>query len=139
MEIKELERFIEKQKIYHSIAVKELSLGKKESHWIWFIFPQIKGLGSSYNANYYGLADAEETKKYWENDYLRNNYLQLCNILLGLSETNVSNIFDFPDDLKLKSSLTLFYLVTKDEVVKKTLQRFFGLELDDFTVKALKK
>ena len=134
-----MERFIEKQKIYHSIAVKELSLGKKQSHWIWFIFPQLKGLGSSYNANYYGLADAEETKKYWENDYLRNNYLQLCNILLGLSETNVSNIFDFPDDLKLKSSLTLFYLVTKDEVVKKTLQRFFGLELDDFTVKALKK
>ena len=134
-----MERFIEKQKIYHSIAVKELSQGKKESHWIWFIFPQLKGLGSSYNSNYYGLADANEAKKYWENDYLRNNYLQLCNILLNLEEVNVSNIFEFPDDLKLKSSLTLFYLVTKDEVVKKTLQRFFGLELDNFTVKALKK
>ena len=134
-----MERFIEKQKIYHSIAVKELSQGKKQSHWIWFIFPQLKGLGSSYNANYYGLADAKEAKIYWENDYLRNNYLQLCNILLNLEEVNVSNIFGFPDDLKLKSSLTLFYLVTKDEVVKKTLQRFFGLELDNFTVKALKK
>ena len=134
-----MERFIEKQKIYHSIAVKELSQGKKQTHWIWFIFPQLKGLGSSYNANYYGIANAEEARKYWENDYLRNNYLQLCNILLNLEEVNVSNIFGFPDDLKLKSSLTLFYLVTKDEVVKKTLQRFFGLELDNFTVKALKK
>ena len=134
-----MERFIEKQKIYHSIAVKELSQGKKQSHWIWFIFPQLKGLGSSYNANYYGLSDANEAKKYWENDYLRNNYLQLCNILLNLEEVNVSNIFDFPDDLKLKSSLTLFYLVTNNETVKNTLQRFFGLELDNFTVKALKK
>ena len=134
-----MERFIEKQKIYHSIAVKELSQGKKQSHWIWFIFPQLKGLGSSYNANYYGLADAKETKIYWGNDYLRNNYLELCNILLNLKETNISKIFDFPDDLKLKSSLTLFYLVTKDKVLEKTLQRFFGLELDDFTVKALGK
>ena len=134
-----MERFIEKQKMYHSIAVKELSQGKKQSHWIWFIFPQLKGLGSSYNANYYGLSDANEAKKYWENDYLRNNYLQLCNILLNLEEVNVSNIFDFPDDLKLKSSLTLFYLVTNNETVKNTLQRFFGLELDNFTVKALKK
>ena len=134
-----MERFIEQQKIYHSVAVKELSQGKKQTHWIWFIFPQLKGLGSSYNANYYGLANAEEAQKYWENDYLRNNYLELCNILLNLKEVNVSNIFGFPDDLKLKSSLTLFYLVTKDEVVKKTLQRFFGLELDNFTVKALGK
>jgi uncharacterized protein (DUF1810 family) len=117
---------------------KELSQGKKQSHWMWFVFPQLKGLGSSYNANYYGIANAEETKKYWENDYLKNNYLGLCKILLSLKETNVSKIFDYPDDLKLKSSLTLFYLVTKDEVVEKTLQRFFGLELDDFTVKALK-
>ena len=134
-----MEKFIEKQKNYHSVAVKELSQGLKQSHWMWFVFPQLKGLGSSYNANYYGLANAEETKKYWENDYLRNNYLELCKILLNLKEVNVSNIFGFPDDLKLKSSLTLFYLVTKDEVVKKTLQRFFGLELDDFTVKVLKK
>ena len=134
-----MERFIEKQKIYHNIAVKELSQGLKQTHWMWFVFPQLKGLGSSYNANYYGLADAEEAKIYWGNDYLRNNYLQLCNILLNLEEVNVSNIFGFPDDLKLKSSLTLFYLATKDDVVKKTLQRFFGLELDDFTVKALKK
>ena len=134
-----MERFIEKQKIYHSIAVKELSQGLKQTHWMWFVFPQLKGLGSSYNANYYGLADAEEAKIYWGNDYLRNNYLQLCNILLNLEEVNVSNIFDFPDDLKLKSSLTLFYLVTNNETVKNTLQRFFGLELDNFTVKALKK
>lgn len=133
-----MERFIEKQKIYHSVALKELSQGLKQTHWMWFVFPQLKGLGSSYNANYYGLDDAEEAKKYWENDYLRNNYLELCAILLNLQEGSASKIFGFPDDLKLKSSLTLFYLVTKDEVVEKTLQRFFGLELDDFTVKALK-
>ena len=134
-----MEKFVSQQKIYHSVAVKELSQGKKQSHWIWFIFPQIKGLGSSYYANYYALNNAQEVLEYWQNDYLRNNYLELCNILLNLPETNASNIFDFPDDLKLKSSLTLFYLVTKDEVVKKTLQRFFGLELDSFTVKALGK
>jgi len=71
-----MERFIKAQKIYYNDALKELRNGKKESHYMWFIIPQIRGLGSSFNAEYYGNKDLEEAREYWSNEYLRNNYLK---------------------------------------------------------------
>ena len=119
-----MERFIKAQKIYYSDAFKELTNGKKESHWMWFIFPQIKGLGSSFNAEYYGIKNLEEAKEYWSNDYLRNNYLELCNVLFSLEENNSRHIFGYTDGIKFKSSLTLFYLASNSELIHKVLGNF---------------
>lgn len=134
-----MERFIKAQKKYHSMALEELKNGKKESHWMWFIFPQIKGLGSSYNAEYYGIKDLDEVKTYWSNDCLRNNYLELCNVLLELEETNPRHIFGYTDGVKLKSSLTLFYLGTNSDIIRLTLEKFYSSELDMKTIGLLSK
>ena len=133
-----MERFIKMQKIYYSDALKELRKGKKESHYMWFIFPQIRGLGSSFNAEYYGIKDLEEAKEYWSNEYLRNNYLELCNVLLELEETNPRHIFGYTDGVKLKSSLTLFYLASNSELIHKVLGKFYNYELDMKTISLLK-
>ena len=134
-----MERFIKVQKEYHSVALKELKNGRKESHWMWFIFPQIKGLGSSFNAEYYGIKDLNEVKEYWSNEYLRNNYLELCNVLLELEETNPRHIFGYTDGIKLKSSLTLFYLGTNSDIIRLTLEKFYSSELDMKTIGLLSK
>lgn len=134
-----MDRFIKMQKIYYSDAFKELTNGKKESHWMWFIFPQIKGLGSSFNAEYYGIKDLEEAKEYWSNDYLKNNYLELCEVLLSLEENNSRHIFGYTDGVKLKSSLTLFYLASNSEVIHKVLGKFYNYELDMKTIGLIQK
>ena len=133
-----MERFIKAQKIYYNDALEELRNGKKESHWMWFIFPQIKGLGSSFNAEYYGIKDLEEAREYWSNEYLRNNYLELCNVLLSLDDNNARHIFGYTDGVKLKSSLTLFYLSSNSEVIHKVLGKFYNYELDMKTISLLK-
>ena len=134
-----MDRFIKMQKIYYSDAFKELTNGKKESHWMWFIFPQIKGLGSSFNAEYYGIKDLEEAKEYWSNDYLNNNYLELFEVLLSLEENNSRHIFGYTDGVKLKSSLTLFYLASNSEVIHKVLGKFYNYELDMKTIGLIQK
>ena len=134
-----MERFIKAQKIYYNDALEELRNGKKESHWMWFIFPQIKGLGSSFNAEYYGIKDLEEAKEYWSNDYLRNNYLELCEVLLSLEENNSRHIFGYTDGVKLKSSLTLFYLASNSEAIHKVLGKFYSYELDMKTIGLIQK
>ena len=134
-----MERFIKAQKIYYNDALKELRNGKKESHYMWFIFPQIKGLGSSFNAEYYGIKDLEEAKEYWSNDYLKNNYLELCEVLLSLEENNSRHIFGYTDGVKLKSSLTLFYLASNSEVIHKVLGKFYNYELDMKTIGLIQK
>ena len=79
-----LNRFKVKQELYHKIALNELKNGSKESHWMWFIFPQILGLGNSEMSIYYAIKDIKELEEYISDDYLMNNYLELCNILLTL-------------------------------------------------------
>ena len=133
-----MERFIKAQKIYYNDALKELRNGKKESHYMWFIFPQIRGLGSSFNAEYYGIKDLEEAREYWSNEYLRNNYLELCNVLLSLDDNNARHIFGYTDGVKLKSSLTLFYLSSNSEVIHKVLGKFYNYEFDMKTISLLK-
>ena len=128
-----LERFIIKQKEFYPIVFKELENGKKETHWMWFIFPQIAGLGTSYMATYYAIKDKEEAISYFNDDYLRNNYLTLCNVLLSLNTNDAIKVFGDIDDMKLKSSLTLFYLISGNCTIKMVLDKYYNGELDDFT------
>ena len=133
-----LDRFIKQQNHFYEIAYKEIRKGRKESHWMWFIFPQIKGLGRSEISKYYAIKDIDEAKEYFGNLYLRNSYLNLCELLLKLKINNAEDIFGYIDSRKLHSSLTLFYIVTKNELIMNVLdQYYFGL-MDKETLRILK-
>ena len=132
-----MNRFIEGYNKYYDIALKELKNGRKDSHYMWFIFPQIKGLGSSYNSNYYGLNGIDETKQFCNNDYLFNKLINLVNVLLDLTIADPIKIFGVIDSRKLKSSMTIFYLASNNILFKKVLDKFFNGELDKNTVELI--
>ena len=129
-----LERFKIKQKTYHKIAYDELSCGEKQSHWMWFIFPQIKGLGFSSTSIYYSINGKEEAMDYINDEYLMNNYIELCEVLLKLKTKNPVEVFGTIDSMKLHSSLTLFYTFTKNDIIKSVIDKYFNGELDRNTL-----
>lgn len=135
----DINRFVKKQKEMYDIAYKEIKSGKKKSHWMWFIFPQIDGIGSSPISKFYAIKDKSEVIEYFNNEYLKNNYLSLCDVLLKLEVCNPVDIFGYIDSLKLHSSLTLFYLITNSEAIYKVLKKFYNGELDEITYSILKK
>lgn len=133
------EKFLKAQASTYASAKAELELGKKTSHWMWFIFPQITGLGSSENARYYALADVREAALYLHHPVLGKRLIDLAEILLSLPTNHANEIFGSPDDLKLKSSITLFMLVENtDPVFEKVLNKFFNGEKDNRTISFLK-
>ena len=95
-----IERFIKIQKEDYAMALKEIKNGRKRNHWMWYIFPQLKGLGTSAMAQYYGLENLEEAKEYYNNNYLRKNLLEITKALLSLDNTNIESILGYPDNLK---------------------------------------
>lgn len=135
-----LNRFIDQQKTYYDIALKEIKNGYKSSHWMWFIFPQLKGLGTSEMAEYYGLNGIKEAKEYYENKYLRSNLLEISKALLKVENKSINYILGYPDNLKLKSCMTLFELVDNDEqVFKDILEKYYLGERDEKTIELVKK
>ena len=132
-----IDRFIKQQKHYYEIAYKEVRKGRKESHWMWFIFPQIKGLGRSEMSKYYAIQDIDEAKEYFNNEYLKNNYLNLCYLLLKLKTNNAEDIFGCTDSRKLHSSLTLFFIVSKNEVIKNVLDKYYFRTMDQETLRII--
>lgn len=135
-----LKRFIKAQSDSFEIAYYELSNGKKESHWMWYIFPQIVGLGKSETAIYYSINNLEEATEYMKNEILGPRMNLLVDILLNLDETDPVKIFSFPDNLKLWSSLTLFmYAEPSNPRFKMALDKFFQGRIDMGTVNMLKE
>ena len=135
-----LKKFIDAQEQNYERALKEIQNGKKLTHWIWYIFPQIKGLGFSDLANYYGIANLDEAKAYLSNDYLRNNLLEITNSLLNLKSNNIREILDYPDDLKVKSCMTLFYYANPNILVfKKVIDKYYDGNFDNQTISLLKQ
>lgn len=131
-----LDRFIEAQKNDFNRAYEEIKRGRKESHWIWYIFPQLQGLGYSYYANYYGIESIKEAKEYYNNDYLRNNLIKISEALYNLDD-DITNILGYPDDLKVKSSMTLFYKATGNILFKNILDKFYHSKFCETTLKML--
>lgn len=101
-------RFKEAQRENYNLAYKELQSGKKTSHWMWYIFPQLNGLGHSKLATYYAIKDIEEAISYLEDEELYNNLVNISKLLLEIEHTNPIEIFGQTDALKLCSSMTLF-------------------------------
>ena len=134
-----LDRFIEAQSSSYEDAMFELSLGKKTGHWMWYIFPQIDGLGSTDMAKLYSIKSLKEANAYLEHPILGERLIDSCEILLNLDAPSISDVMGFPDDLKLKSSMTLFEYASKpNSIFKKVLIRYFDNELDETSIKLIK-
>ena len=123
-----LQRFIEAQNDSYVQALKEIRNGRKLTHWIWYIFPQIKGLGFSYNSEYYGIASLQEAKDYLENELLRKRLFKITESLLMHKGKDIESIMGDIDALKLKSSMTLFDAVQPGSVFGEVLDEFYGGE-----------
>lgn len=133
-----LDRFVEAQApVYHTV-VAELAMGHKETHWMWFIFPQHKELGLSAMAKRYGITSADEARAYLAHPLLGSRLMECCKLLLGQRNANAFEIFGSPDELKLRSCMTLFSVACPQELVfKQVLATFFKGKLDEVTVKLL--
>lgn len=123
-----LQRFIEAQNDSYDQALKEIRNGRKLTHWIWYIFPQIKGLGFSYNSEYYGITSLQEAKDYLENELLRKRLFEITESLLMHKGKDIESIMGDIDALKLKSSMTLFDAVQPGSVFGEVLDEFYGGE-----------
>lgn len=117
--------FLKAQLVSYANALLEIGRGKKESHWMWFILPQLRGLGRSYNSEIYGFHGIDHARDFLFHDVLGSWLRQCVHALLDLPEVSVSKVFDYPDDLKLHACLTLFDNVAPKDVFEKALQRFF--------------
>ncbi|MDR1378246.1 MAG: DUF1810 domain-containing protein [Synergistaceae bacterium] len=134
----DLKRFIKAQETDYRTALTEIKNGRKRSHWMWYIFPQIAGLGSSPTSKYYSLKDLKEAKAYLDDETLGKRLMEISGALLSLESNDATQIFGTPDNMKLRSSMTLFSRVQDaDRVFQKALDKFFGGLPDKETIRLL--
>ena len=135
-----LDRFIEAQEIMYETALDEIKSGMKRSHWIWYIFPQLRELGVSAMANYYGITGLDEAKAYMAHPTLSARLIEISEALLCLKENDPERVLGFIDAVKVRSCMTLFAEVSKeDSVFHRVLQKFYNGEKDDKTLKLIGK
>jgi uncharacterized protein (DUF1810 family) len=121
-----LDRFIAAQEQTYAQALSEIRAGRKRSHWMWFIFPQLKGLGASSNAHFYGIDDLAEATAYLQHPILGPRLIEISRALLALPGNNATAVMGGPDDMKLRSSMTLFSRVNgADAVFEEVLDKYF--------------
>ena len=130
-----VERFLPAQDRSYSVAFQEIKMGEKQSHWIWYVFPQLKGLGHSHKSHYYGIADEKEAREYWEHPVLRQRLVDISNALLEQRhQKTIVQIFGAVDALKVKSCMTLFLYVTREHIFKDVLDSFFDGNYCNYTM-----
>jgi uncharacterized protein (DUF1810 family) len=133
-----LARFVEAQEPIYDDVVAELSAGRKRSHWMWFMFPQLKGLGRSGTAVYYGLDGRAEADAYFQHALLRTRLVQCTQLVLSHPDRTAHAIFGSPDDLKLQSCMTLFEAIAPDEpAFGEVLRQFYAGARDETTLTML--
>lgn len=121
-----LQRFVDAQDPVYAAVCAELSKGRKTSHWMWFVFPQLAALGRSGTARFYGLADAAQARAYWTHPTLGTRLRECSRLVLSVKGQSAHDIFGSPDDLKLCSCMTLFEAAVPDEpVFADVLDRFY--------------
>lgn len=133
----DLNRFITAQERSYDAALSEIRSGRKRTHWMWYIFPQIEGLGRSSTAQYYAISDLQEAKEYYAHPVLGPRLVEISEALLSLDGDNATTVMGYPDDLKLKSSMTLFAIASGNSVFTKVLDKYFDGRQDRWTVKIL--
>jgi uncharacterized protein (DUF1810 family) len=134
----DLDRFLSAQAGVYSQVLVELRAGQKQSHWIWFIFPQMKGLGSSSHAQFYGIGSLEEAAAYWRHPVLGPR-LEECTILVNqVEKRTIERILGYPDDLKFRSSMTLFSRAAPEAAIfTQALDKYFAGQPDPLTLELL--
>ena len=135
----ELQRFVLAQDAVYTNVVRELNAGCKTSHWMWFVFPQLRGLGHSGMAIKYGLASANEALAYWRHPVLGARLRECIDLVLAVEAKTAYDIFGSPDDLKLRSCLTLFEAaVSAEPLFSRALERFYAGNRDVRTLGLLR-
>lgn len=133
-----MDRFLKAQEHMFDVAVEEIRKGVKVSHWIWYVFPQIKGLGCSRISNFYALSSIDEAKAYLEHPVLGHRLRDICRLLLTHKGKLIFEIFDDIDAMKVQSSMTLFHAISPSDVFKEVLIEFYEGKVDYRTWNILK-
>jgi len=135
-----LDRFVQAQEEVYPRALAEIKLGRKRSHWMWFIFPQIDGLGYSSTARFYAIKNADEALAYLNQPLLGKRLIECSEALLKVKAKSAEEIFGYPDDLKLRSSMTLFANVSPpDSIFSRVLDQYYASQPDGQTLELLKR
>lgn len=135
----DLQRFLTAQDRDYATALSEIQSGHKYSHWIWYIFPQIAGLGRSSTSKYYAIKDLNEAREYMAEPILRERLIRISEALLSLGNDDAEDVMGWPDDMKLRSSMTLFSVAAPEEpVFQKVLDKFWKGEPDQKTLEILR-
>jgi uncharacterized protein (DUF1810 family) len=136
----DLNRFVQAQEEIYPRALAEIRRGQKRSHWMWFIFPQIDGLGYSSTARFYAIKSKGEARAYLDHPLLGKRLVECCEALLKITGKSADEIFDYPDDLKLRSSMTLFASISQPRsVFSRVLDQYYSGQPDDQTLELLEK
>lgn len=134
----DLSRFVDAQAASYATALAELRAGRKRTHWMWFVFPQVEGLGRSPTAQVYAIAGLDEARAYLEHPVLGPRLLECVEAILALPGGDAHAVFGSPDDIKLRSSLTLFSAAAPGEPrFRAALARYFDGEDDPLTLQRL--
>ncbi len=136
----DLERFVNAQDAVYADVLNELKVGRKKTHWMWFVFPQLRGLGRSATAYLFGIVSADEAAAYLAHPVLGPRLRACVELVLAVKGRSAHEIFGLPDDLKFRSSMTLFASVAPpgEKLFQTALDRFFGGERDPLTTAALR-
>lgn len=133
-----LARFLQAQESDYEQALSELRQGQKRSHWIWYIFPQLDGLGFSSTAKHYAIKSLEEAKAYLDHPVLGPRLLECAEAVYGVAGRSATQVMGSPDDLKLKSCATLFeYVSPSNSIFNRLIQKYYQGEPDDKTLARL--
>ena len=133
-----LDRFLDAQRGDYATALAEVRRGRKTSHWMWYIFPQIAGLGQSSTARYYSIRDLEEAREYYAHPVLGQRLREISGALLELRGSDPVAVFGGIDSMKLKSSMTLFAVAAPDDpLFQQVLDKYYGGEQDALTLRIL--
>ena len=135
-----LKRFLDAQAGNYATALTEIKNGRKRSHWMWYIFPQIDGLAYSEMAKRYAISDLQEATTYLAHPTLGQRLIEISEVLISLRDSNANQLMGSPDDLKLRSSMTLFSLVSgADPIFENVLEKYFNGQKDPATLQLVKR
>jgi uncharacterized protein (DUF1810 family) len=135
----DLQRFVDAQQPVYRHVVEELTRGRKQSHWMWFVFPQIAGLGFSAMAQRFAIVSGAEAEAYLTHDVLGPRLVECTQLVLATSDKTITEILGSPDDIKFRSCMTLFDAVSRQEVFAEAIGAFYPEGKDAATLAILKK
>jgi uncharacterized protein (DUF1810 family) len=136
----DLSRFTSAQENIYNSVLAELRNGRKRTHWMWYIFPQVDGLGHSATSKHYAIKSLEEARQYLNHPVLGQRLMECAEAVFAVEGGSASEIFGYPDDLKLKSSMTLFaYIAAPGCVFSRVIDKYFNGEQDALTLQILDK